>query len=288
MPICSVCGDETESLVAARAHAYEAHPEEMARRRAERLRKKEGRPAPADPIDPRAPEELELELDDERPPAVRPTVVDEEAPRGFRERIWGDRRRRRSKAGGSAEHAGAGHPKERKPNLGRRRPVNSKRLPTGRLLGQGYGLVGFGISELMGDKPVGRAMMLQASSAGDVLEALTRDTIADVPMQFIAEREAAASAAANLLGLPVLVFMYERATDEFRQLLDPLLVMALRHNMREMAKAAQKQAKEEAEWQASAAGLVETLGLPPDVDPIAALAAQIFGAAVEEEAPAPA
>lgn len=283
-PKCSICGEVLPNLAEMRAHSYREHPAEMAERRAARKAKADAKQR----AEGAAAAELAGALDtahDDAPPAPLRVV---EAPQleglelepakrtTWRDRLWN----RRESPSNPPEVAPAGHSKERKPKVPKGRRADKPRVSTAKILTSGYSLAGFAFLQL-GDAPVGRAMLLQADTAGPVLEALTKDTFVDGPLQFLAEREEAASAASALLGLPVLVFLYERATDDLRTLLEPLLVLTIKRNMVAMAEAAKKAREEEAAFAAAA----QSLGFE-GADPVQALVWQIFGME-PEAAPAP-
>ena len=226
---------------------------------------------------PPAPEQLGLEgLPPERPPAdPNPELLEELAPvpakRSFRERLWGAKRDTPADTNGAAS----------KPAKIKR--VRGKRISTAKTISAMYGGAGFLMVRTGVDEPVGRCLQFQAPAAGEILEDLTKDTFVDVPLQWVAERFDVAEKAGALLGLPLLVFLYERASAELRTMLDPMMREALESQIIAMVPVVKKQRKREAEMRAA----MEELGLPAGADPITDLLTMMFTpSAPTPEAPA--
>lgn len=265
---CGICREtfEAETMNAAlqrvRDHRKVAHPGEKAPR---------GRP-PAEPkpaTSSPAPDALTLPgLDHEIPPVdPNPELVAPEEPprRGWRDRLWTGRTNR-------AETAPVKVDKPRK--------VRGRRVPTAKAIETIYGGLGFLAYRTGLDRPVGRCLQFQAPAAGEVLEELTRDTFVDVPLQWVASRLDAAEKASALLGLPLLVFLYERASDELRAgVLDPMLRQAIETQLVAMVPVVKKTRKREQEMRDA----IAELGLVGD-DPVGDVLRMIF--TTEEPLPA--
>lgn len=166
--------------------------------------------------------------------------------------------------------------RERKPQ----RPAR-RRVSTAKVLGEGWGAIGFGLARFGVDEPVGRVMQFQGPAAGEVLEGLTKGTPFDRPAQYVAQRAEEVGAAKNLFELPLLVFMYQRATPDLAQMLAPMLRAAIQRNFVAMVPVVRKQREEEARWREA----VAELGLEGD-DPVGDMLAAIFGGDIEDPASA--
>lgn len=155
------------------------------------------------------------------PDAVSPTL--EPAKRSWKERLWA--------------------PKDRPA-----KPPRSIRARSSgaELLSGAWGLLGMGLIRTGADVPVGRCLQFQAPAAGEILDKALAGTLVDRALiQPIAARADDAEAVAALVGLPLLVFAFERASEELRPVLEPLLVEALRAHLAAMVPVMKKkQAKE--------------------------------------------
>lgn len=281
------CDYEPTSLADAARHSGEAHAAERAQRKADKAAAKLAAAAPtrrrrvasstraaAAPTPEQPPAGDNSELGDDTPtdvsdPAGGPDVGSREvAPRvakpTWRERVWAPKKDKPAKP-----------QRERKPKVVR------KRVSTAKVLSDAWGGIGFGLIQLGVDPPVGRAMTFQGPAAGEVLEGLTKGTPLDRPLQYVAGRAEEAKAAKELFELPLLIFMYERANDDLRSFLEPMLYRTVRRNFVAMVPIVRKMREEETAWRDA----VAELGLTGD-DPVRDMLAEIFQPVLAEE-PAP-
>ena len=254
------CDYEPTDLQDSVKHAIAAHPDERRQRladnRAARDAKKPKAKAPkrsataAAPARPTAVAEPVEIIDDDH--AETAPVV---AERSWRDNLWGRKKEKTEKPG-----------RERKPKT-----PPKKRVSSAEFLGSMWGLYGTGLVKFGVDQPVGRVMQFQGPAAGATLEAVTKNTPLDRPIQWAAQRADEAEAVRELVELPLLVFLYERANAELATVLEPMMVAAVRRNFTAMVPIVQRQRAEEAKWREA----VQVLGLEGE-DPVREMLAEIF------------
>lgn len=257
--VCKTCGADADSPRALQDHYRTAHPEQAGQRgkrgktRARAAADAAPEPSPRKPAPEREP--LELDLDDERgkPQETAPDLgadAVEPAPaakaRGLMSRLWGDRERA---------------PKEPKPK-GPGRP-RTRRTSAEPILRGGWGLVGAGLIRTGVDIPVGRALQYQAPIAGEVLDRFLAGGWLDrVALQPLATRSDELELVAALFGFPLAIAAYERAPDEIRVVLEPVIVELVRLHISAMAPVLAKRRKREQELERTldemkAAGVID-------------------------------
>ena len=273
---CRRCEFECDTLGEMNAHAAADHAEERAAERAARKnapakkrtrtrsRVKPPTSEPAGVTDTATAPAGELVDTGERAPldpgADRPT---------WRDRLWRAKKERDNDPTPAPR-------RERRPKV--------KRVSTAKTITMMYSGAGFMLARSGADVPVGRVLQFQAPAAGEILEELTRDTFLDRPLQFVASRAETAEKAGALLGLPLLVFMYERASDDLATVIEPMLREAVRQQFVNMVPVVKKAREDERKWREA----VSELGLE-GADPIGDLLGAIFerpGPDTGAEAPA--
>lgn len=247
-PECKTCGYVGSGFADIMRHYRESHPGQKSPAQAAREAKKaagnggaksaaavalagagpaaDPATAPAPPGPPDDSEPSPEFVDGETPPDLGPDAVTptlEPAKRSWKDRLWAPRDK----------------PAKVPKRLG-------PRVSGAELLSGAWGLLGMGLIRTGADVPVGRCLQFQAPAAGEILDhALAGSLLDRAIIQPIASRADDAEAIAALVGLPLLVFAYERATDELRPVLEPLLVEALRAHLTAMVPVMRKkQAKD--------------------------------------------
>ena len=192
-------------------------------------------------------------------------------------------------------------PSPDRPAVPARRPV--KRVSGAEVLQSAWHIVGLGAARV--DPPVGRCLQYQAPVAGEILDKwLAGGAIDRGIIQPIASRAGDAQAVGALVALPALIYIYERAQDDVRVMLEPWIEEAVRAHIVAMGPVMRKRALREKELQKitdemRADGLLdETIASPdmavrliiesmfaPTVDEAAAAQAATNGQVVPEEVP---
>lgn len=277
------CGD-FDSLGAVRAHYKDAHPgESTPNPRRKRASANDAAPsAPVDAPPASAPaagtdEQLPLDVGDTRetmpdaPPGMEPDAGDEIAPGavGLRERLWSGRRRKRAVRDGGSE----------------RMPARRARASTAELLGGFWGGLGWIVTRVAHDEPVGRCLAWQSPVAGALLEEYTRDKLIDrLVLQPLAENAERAELLGSLLGMPILVGLYERA-PETRPFVEPLLRTMIEQHLVAMVPVMKKEQAKQRNIK-KVAGQLGLVSDDPDFDPVAVLLnAMFFGDEPPADAP---
>lgn len=270
MPLftCKTCGSGIDGTIAdLQRHYRDFHPKP-------RTDEATDPPPAATPADGPPPGPVVEMTPDLGPDAVEPTPV--VVKRSWRDRLW---------AGRGIRDVPRETSRERRPKV--------RRTPAVDILSGGWGLIGTGLIRTGLDVPVGQCLQYQAPIAGDVLDRVLAGTAVDrAVLQPIARHREEAEVLSALAGLPVLIFMYERANDELRAVLEPFLAEAIRAHLTAMVPVIRKKQARDRELAKVVDELRADGQLPDGVasvdDAVNAVFASIFATREETTAPAPA
>lgn len=195
-----------------------------------------------------------------------PSIFDEmapEKPRKWREKLWGT----------------TDGPKIVTPKTVETRPRRRRKSTEGI-----WQLICGGMGQFLiysrADVPVGNALTFQAPVVGPIVDKAIAGTVIDTFLQPLAGAGERFEDVADVVSLPGLVFIMERA-PQVAPALEPLLRKAIRRHLVEYARMAKAQKKADAEYRKA----LDDLGMD-DVgdDPVDGIMAQIWaGAPVAEE-----
>lgn len=209
-------------------------------------------PAESPPVDP----EPESIFDAPSEPAKRP----------WRERVWGS----------------DGSPKILSPKTSEAKPRKRRKSTEGiwQLIWTG---VGRGLIMTSADIPVGNAMTFQGPVVGPIIDKAIAGTVIDTLLQPLAGAGERFEDVSDVVSLPGLVAIMERA-PQLAPALEPLLRKAIRRHLVEYARMARAQKKEDAEYRKA----LDDLGMDPVADdPVDGIIMQIWaGATPPAEEPA--
>jgi hypothetical protein len=186
-------------------------------------------------------------------PSPYDAEVAPEAPKGWRERVWGDGKAKGLKAATS----------ERKP---RKRRSDTSGVWVTLWTAAGLGLVRSGA-----DIAVGNCLTFQAPIVGDILDEAVRDTFIDTLIQPIAGKGKKFKQVSSVLAMPVLVGVMERSPAA-APMLEPLLRQTIREHLVAMAPIIKQRQKEEEQYRKA----LDELGMEGGEDPIDAVLEAIF------------
>jgi hypothetical protein len=250
--VCEYCGREFETEKGALLHERDWCSDNPGSRksRGEQI----GRPK-AEPVSDDGPTT-------ERPP-VEPGVFDEAPPAepakaGWREKIWG------------------GATKPVTLQTAERRPRKRRRTTEGiwQLLWTGAGRA---LIFTSADVPVGNAMTFQGPVVGPILDKAIAGTFIDTLLQPIAGAGERFEDVSDVVSLPALVGIMERA-PQLAPALEPLLRKAIRRHLVEYAKMAKAQKREDEQYRKA----LDDLGMADaGDDPVDGIMAQIWAAPAE-------
>lgn len=131
--------------------------------------------------------------------------------------------------------------------------------------GGGYSLVGTALERLQVDPPLGRLLQFQSIGAGEILNTLTADTALDSMVQPLVRNAEAARGLGALVGLPLLIFMYERLPEEARPALEKWMLEAVKAQAIAMVPAVKKKRARDREFEKAIAELAEEGLIDPEL-----------------------
>jgi hypothetical protein len=172
-----------------------------------------------------------------------------------------------------------------------RRPQRFKRESTAELLTAIWGGVGFVFIRTGAEPAVGRCLQMQAPVAGGVLEDITKGTLVDRPLQWVARNTDNAEATAALFALPALVYLYPRVPDEARPMVEMLMQEATLAHLKAMVPMLKKKRARERELAKVLEDLKAEGAIDPDTenasDAVDAILNAVFSAPAQRSEPEP-
>lgn len=179
--------------------------------------------------------------------------------------------------GGDRAEGGAAAPRTRE-----KRPKAAKRgrHSAAGALGTGWGLLGTALERSGADVPVGRVLQFQGPMAGPILDKLIAGSWFDRIIQPLASKTDDMEDFGTLVGLPIMVALYERAPAEVAAQIQPMMIATVVASLGALAPVLEKREAEQAKIEAVARRLAADGKLPiaEGADPSAAVADSILAA----------
>lgn len=136
--------------------------------------------------------------------------------------------------------------------------------------------IGRGLIYTQADIPVGNAMTFQAPVVGPIVDKAIAGTVIDTLLQPLAGAGERFEDVGDVVALPGLVAMMERA-PQLAPALEPLLRKAIRRHLAEYARMAKAQKREDEQYRKA----LDELGVEAGDDPVDGIIAQIWAGAAE-------